>query len=358
LIGDELLHTSPFATPLTVAAVLAGAALSALGCRAMAAFARRRHLLDHPNERSLHQAPVPRLGGAAIVVASWLPVALGCALSSRRDPAVVAWLVASLLVAVLGLVDDLKPLRASVRFLVQIGASATFCVAAGVPTRIGITRALDLDLPYPVALVLCTVWLVGVLNIFNFMDGMDGLAGTQALTAGVAVAGALDGRPELAWIGVAVAAASAGFLSYNAPPAKIFMGDAGSTFLGFTLASFLVLGSDAAPPLPIAVAPLALAPFLLDGTFTIFRRLRRGEKVWQAHRSHLYQRAVQTGLSHKQVLVPYAVWCAAAAACAIVAARGDLVALSATVVVMLGALVATWRWVLRREALPTAPPLT
>jgi UDP-N-acetylmuramyl pentapeptide phosphotransferase/UDP-N-acetylglucosamine-1-phosphate transferase len=349
LIGEDFLHTSPLATPLTAAVVLGGAFLSALGCRVLAAFARRRHLLDRPNERSLHKVPVPRLGGVAIVVVSWVPIALAWAISSPRDAAVGAWLIAAILVAGLGLVDDLQPLRASVRFLVQIGASAAFCVVVGVPTHVGVTNAIELALPYPVALALCTIWLVGVLNIFNFMDGMDGLAGTQALTAGLAIAGALASRPELAWIGVSVAAASAGFLSYNAPPAKIFMGDAGSTYLGFTFASMLVLGSDGSPPLPIAVAPLALAPFLLDGTFTIFRRLRRGEKVWQAHRSHLYQRAVQTGLTHRQVLAPYAAWSALAAACAIVAAHGDGAVLLAVVLLMLGALLATWRWVTARE---------
>ncbi len=348
-MGDDLIQTSPFATPLTLVVLVAGAFLSALGCRALASFAQRRQLLDRPNERSLHKAPVPRLGGVAIVFGSWVPIAAAWALSSRRDSALLAWLVASLLVAGLGLIDDLKPLRASVRFLVQIGASAAFCVVVGVPAHIAVTRAFELSLPYPVALALYTVWLVGVLNIFNFMDGMDGLAGTQALTAGLAVAGALSSRPELAWIGVVIAAASAGFLSYNAPPAKIFMGDAGSTYLGFTFASLLVLGSDASPPLPIAVAPLALAPFLLDGTFTIFRRLSRGEKVWQAHRSHLYQRAVQTGLTHRQVLAPYAAWSALAAACAIVASRGDPAILMAVVLLMLAALFATWRWVRRRE---------
>ena len=337
----------PYGWTVAVSALV----LSAVGCRVLGDFARRRHLLDHPNERSLHTAPVPRLGGVAIVLGSWIPCAVVWLLWQERTGALSSWLAASMMVAALGLIDDLRPLRARARFLIQSLVACAFCVAMGVPHSLAITHVIALELPYGITLALSVLWLVGTLNIFNFMDGMDGLAGTQALTAGgaIAIASWLSGRADLALVAAAIAAASGGFLLHNAPPARIFMGDAGSTYLGFSFASALLLGSTATPSLPIAVAPLALAPFLLDGTFTIFRRLSRREPVWKAHRSHLYQRAVQSGLTHRQVLVPYVLWSVAAGVSAVLASLGNGVTMAGVMLLMLGALGGIWRWVVGRE---------
>jgi UDP-N-acetylmuramyl pentapeptide phosphotransferase/UDP-N-acetylglucosamine-1-phosphate transferase len=196
------------------------------------------------------------------------------------------------------------------------------------------------------------LWLIAVLNLYNFMDGMDGLAGTQAAGAGCALAAgfAAHGHLDLAALALVMAAGSAGFLLHNAPPARIFMGDAGSTFLGFGFAALAITGVARPDPLPFAVAPLALAPFLLDGTFTLFRRLFRGEVIWRAHRTHLYQRAVGSGRAHHDVLVPSACWIAAAAAAACWAAVGDCWAALGGCAAMLVAFGAMWRWVVRCEA--------
>ena len=322
-----------------------------LGCVALEKFARRRRILDLPNERSLHTAPKPRLGGVAIVLSSWISVAIVWVGSESRA-LLLPWMIWALPIAVLGLVDDLRPLKASLRIVVQFAAAAAFCVTAGVPRTLVLTTSVSLHLPYILSLVLLVIWLVGVLNIFNFMDGMDGLAGTQTLSGGLAIAVAawIRGNRELAFMNVAIAAASAGFLLRNKPPASIFMGDAGSTYLGFSFASALILGADESNPVPIFVAPLALAPFLFDGTFTITRRALNREPIWKAHRSHLYQRAVQTNLSHAQVLRPYAWWCALAAAGAIAAAQGGNAATLAAIAAMVIALVLVWRWVVAREA--------
>jgi UDP-N-acetylmuramyl pentapeptide phosphotransferase/UDP-N-acetylglucosamine-1-phosphate transferase len=135
------------------------------------------------------------------------------------------------------------------------------------------------------------------------------------------------------------------------------MGDAGSTYLGFTFASMLLFGASHGSALPILVLPLALSPFLLDGTFTIFRRLKNREKVWQAHRSHLYQRAVQAGRTHREVLVPYAAWCVGGLACSVAAAGGDGRYVAGATFTMLLALALVFRWVSRLEAArpPPAP---
>ncbi len=311
--------------------------------------------------------PYPGWGGVAIVIGAWFPCAFALFFLPPGTRAMSAGLAASMSIAVLGLVDDLRPLRASARFLIQSLVACAFCVAVGVPHGVTITKAITFELPYWLMLGLSVVWMVGTLNIFNFMDGMDGLAGTQAVTAGIAIAAWLSGGglgsggsapaglAVLAFIGLSIAAASSGLLFHNAPPARIFMGDAGSTFLGFSFASALPMASTTAPALSIAVIPLALAPFLLDGTFTIFRRLSRREPVWKAHRSHLYQRAVQTGLTHRQVLVPYALWCVAAAVSGVLASCGSAGALAVAAVLMMGGLGAVWRWVVGREARKSAP---
>jgi UDP-N-acetylmuramyl pentapeptide phosphotransferase/UDP-N-acetylglucosamine-1-phosphate transferase len=151
----------------------------------------------------------------------------------------------------------------------------------------------------------------------------------------------------------ALAASSLGFLAQNAPPARMFMGDAGAYFIGMLFATVAVAGMHQGVPLTVTALPLA--PFLLDGTFTIFRRLRRGEKIWQAHRSHLYQRAVQTGLGHRDVLLVYLAWIGACALAAIFASRDNAWLIAGWGVALLG-LIVIWQWVLRREA--TLPPQT
>jgi UDP-N-acetylmuramyl pentapeptide phosphotransferase/UDP-N-acetylglucosamine-1-phosphate transferase len=211
-------------------------------------------------------------------------------------------------------------------------------------------------LPPAVTGAVLVVWIVGVLNITNFMDGMDGLAGSQVATAfgalAIVFASVAPGASAAATFSAGIAAASLGFLAHNAPPARMFMGDAGSTFLGYAYAGLAVLGLSRG--VPLAVSALAMSPFLLDGTFTLFRRALRGEKVWRAHRSHLYQRAVQTGLGHREVLLVYLAWMVFGGAAALVGAE-DGRTLLAGWAGSLAALVAVWRWVTGREAATRAP---
>jgi UDP-N-acetylmuramyl pentapeptide phosphotransferase/UDP-N-acetylglucosamine-1-phosphate transferase len=339
---------------LTSLGAASGAAflLALVACEVIRDFAARRALVDHPNERSLHTLPVPRLGGVGIAVGVWAVMGAALALSpGRAAKDVLVWLVASIVTAATGLVDDLKPVSAGTRLAIQGAIALGFTLAVGAPASLVLAEGVALSLPVWASTLVSVVWIVGVLNIYNFMDGMDGLAGAQAISAGLAVAVALaaHGHTDLALLAGLVAAASAGFFVHNVGPARIFMGDAGSTLLGFTFAA-LALAAQARPdPLPLPVVPLALAPFLLDGTFTLLRRASRGEAVWKAHRTHLYQRAVTTGLSHRDVLGPYAAWMGAAAIAAVLGARIGGWGMLGLGGAMVGGLGAVLGWVRRIE---------
>ena len=206
-------------------------------------------------------------------------------------------------------VDDLHPLPAIPRLLTH-GLGAVLLTLAGVQER---------ELTLLVALPLAFVWIALVTNVYNFMDGIDGLAATQAIVAGaaLALAGSIVSNPLIAIGGGLLAAASAGFLVYNLPPARLFMGDVGSTFLGFSFAGLSLLGNIGVGGgrLPVEFGVVILAPFLFDSLVTLARRIARGERWYAAHRSHYYQRLVQRGLSHQQVTSLYA-GLAVVAACA------------------------------------------
>jgi UDP-N-acetylmuramyl pentapeptide phosphotransferase/UDP-N-acetylglucosamine-1-phosphate transferase len=256
--------------------------------------------LDVPNARSSHSVPTPRGGGIAIV-AGFL-VGLGAWLLSGETLSIraVGWLVGAVLVAAVSFVDDLRSLPALPR-LAAHAVGALLLTLAGVQER---------ELPLLLALPLAFVWVALVTNVYNFMDGIDGLAASQAVIAGLAlaVAGMLVVNPLVAVCGALLAAASAGFLPHNLPPARLFMGDVGSTFLGFNFAGLSLLGNlgVGGGRLPIEFGVVILAPFLFDGIVTLALRVARGERWYEAHRSHYYQRLVMRGLSHAQVTSLYA----------------------------------------------------
>ena len=327
--------------------------LALIACGLIRDFAARRALVDLPNERSLHTLPVPRLGGVGIAIAVWAVMGAVLVLGPGRPAKdVLVWLAASVVTAATGLVDDLRPVSAGVRMAIQLAIALAFTLVIGAPAQIALAEGVTLSLPVWATTAVWVVWIVGVLNIYNFMDGMDGLAGSQAIGAGLALAVGLaaHGHNDLALLAGLLAMASAGFFVHNVGPARIFMGDAGSTMIGFTFAA-LALSAHARPdPLPLPVVPLALAPFLLDGTFTILRRASRGEAIWKAHRSHLYQRAVTSGQSHRDVLGPYAAWMGAAAIAAVLGARAGGALMLGLAATMLAGLLSTWLWVRRIEA--------
>jgi Fuc2NAc and GlcNAc transferase len=296
--------------PALNAALLIGIAAIAAGIVSGAMAPLRRWLLhlavlDHPNARSLHQVPTPRGGGLAIagvvglahgLVGAWLGVA--GALDVRTF---VVWTVVALGFAGLGWLDDRQPRSVRARLLVQGALATAFVVSAGVALPAGIAAAWIW--PATIAAILVIVWTV---NLYNFMDGADGVAALQALctlAGALLIPGAAEATPVVV-LSATLAGAVAGFLCWNWPPARLFMGDAGSYFVGFELAAFaLIEHNGGGRP---AVWLILFLPFAADATLTLFRRLLSGERWWTAHRSHAYQRLLLAGWPVRRLLAALA----------------------------------------------------
>ena len=238
--------------------------------------------LDHPNERSLHVNPTPRIGGLGVMAG------LAACLPFVGSGSLVFVCALALFLSAMSLVDDFRGLSVSVRFLAQF-------VAAG----LALWALPDMVVPALAVLVIALVWMT---NLFNFMDGADGLAGGMALIgfASYGVAAGLGGADGMALVSWALAAGTAGFLLMNFPPARVFMGDAGSVPLGF-LGGALGFWGWTAGVWPWAFPLVVFSPFIVDASLTLVKRQLRGEKVWQAHRNHYYQRLVRMGWSHRKL---------------------------------------------------------
>ena len=258
-------------------------------------YAHARDLLDHPNERSSHTAPTPRGGGLAIVCAFLAGLVVLYALGRVNGMLLAALGGGGFAVAAVGFADDHRELSPRVRLLVHFLAAAwaLYWLCGMPPLAVGGGVVLD----GPIWTLAGTVALVWLLNLYNFMDGIDAIAGAEAVC--VALGAAVLGG-SMAW--VLLAAAAGGFLLLNWPPARIFMGDVGSGFLGFALG---VLAVDAAAweLVPLASSAILLGVFLVDATVTLFRRWLRRERLSQAHRSHAYQRAARRFGGHQPVVL-------------------------------------------------------
>jgi len=286
----------------TAAACIASAALvSRLG-----AWAAARGALDIPNARSSHVRPTPRGGGLAIVAVTLAAAAVMCILHPEAAGGLLGAVVPATAVAAVSWVDDVRSLPKRLRLAVHVGAAVAATAILGPIESVNLGGLGGLDLG-PAAWPLTVLWIAGLTNAFNFMDGIDGIAGLTASIAGLVlgVVATNCGSPAVGGVAAAFAGAACGFLAWNWQPARIFMGDVGSAFCGFLLATLpLALPREAIPAtLPVAVAPLG--PFILDTGFTLVRRLLAGDNIFQAHRGHLYQRLVIAGLSHRTVATLY-----------------------------------------------------
>jgi UDP-GlcNAc:undecaprenyl-phosphate GlcNAc-1-phosphate transferase len=263
----------------------------------------KKGFVDVPGERSSHDVAKPRFGGVAVVTAFFL--GFGALLAARPEArGLLPLLPCGALVFAAGVIDDWRGLPVAVRLAAQLAAAIAVVATGNVVESVFVPLAgtIELDVlavPFTVLFVLASI------NFYNFIDGIDGLAaGTAAITAGfLALIAYMLGHGALALAALAAAGASLGFLQFNFPPSRLFMGDGGSTFLGFFFAFFAIAGNRLVPELPFFITVLLLSSLYLDAGVTLLRRLFRGEKIFQPHRTHYYQRLLALGFNHKQVTV-------------------------------------------------------
>lgn len=269
---------SAFAISYALIALLLGSRLRAL-------------LLDRPNERSLHALPVPRVGGLAIIAGALL------SLTALNHPVLLTGRIAVgvLVLAFVSLTDDARGLPILPRLLLHLAA----CAYAAWPQ-------LESQ-PWLIAFIVAAAmaWMV---NLYNFMDGADGLAGGMSVIgfgflAFAACSTNLPAEPLMLW-SIALSSSSLAFLCFNFSPARVFMGDCGSVPLGFSAAWLAVYGVSI-EIWPVYFPLLVFAPFILDASCTLCKRMLRGERFWQAHREHYYQRLIRMGWSHRKTALFY-----------------------------------------------------
>ncbi len=260
------------------------------------------HLLDHPNERSLHQVPIPRSGGLAILAALYLTIAILC---FSNDATVLLRIAGSVtLVAVVSLFDDHSHVAPPIRAAVHVAAALGLLIGGLTPdvlTLPGVSWAWPEIMAIPIA----SVFVVWMINLYNFMDGMDGFAGGMAVIGFgfFALMGWQAGSSPFTTLSLGAAAAAGGFLLFNFPPARIFLGDTGSSVLGL-LASALTLWADRDGIFAWWIGVLVFSPFIVDATVTLIRRFLFERDQWlQAHKTHFYQRLVQLGWGHRKTVI-------------------------------------------------------
>ena len=270
-------------------------------------YGERRRMLDIPNERSSHTRSIVRGGGLSFVVTFLVGLPLFLWLDVIPLAVVVALSGAGVLVAVVGFVDDHHHVSAKYRFVVHgLAAGWALYWLAGVPAVV--LGQMGVTAPSFLADVVAFLYIVWLLNLYNFMDGIDGIAGVEAITAGFG--GALlylQVMPAgMVWVlPASLSAAAAGFLCWNLPPARIFMGDVGSGFLGVTFA-VLSLHSALLSPVLFWAWMILLGVFVVDATFTLLVRLARGQRFYEAHRTHAYQHAGREH-GHRRVTLSVAI---------------------------------------------------
>lgn len=253
---------------------------------------------DQPERRRLHMTRTPRAGGVSIAVVMMIVGLLYFLASSYINSTGIFILVAIVIYAGLGFWDDLKPLGSARKLLAHlIAAVAIFFIIASLS-----------ELGYRVSVVLALAYLLFV-NIWNFMDGSNGMVGMQSLVCAIGFMALSSNQSDVHDLGLVIAACCLGFLPFNFPVARVFLGDVGSHVLGAALAGLAFLSCVEAQWTVLEVFCLFSALWI-DAVLTFIRRSMRGYKVTQAHRSHLYQYAVRRGLSHTTVCLYYAAWTA------------------------------------------------
>lgn len=283
-----------------------------------------RAILDHPNERSSHTMPTPRGGGIAIVILA--VITWGITYYQDHPPLLYLPIIGTLILAAVSFADDLKPLSARFRFMMQILA-----VALSLPWIMSMGSISQGLLPSSVENVLIALAWLGFINFFNFMDGIDGITGVETIGIGgglVLLYLVMQIPVSHPYLGLSLAAGATGFLWFNWHPAKIFLGDVGSVTLGYLLGGLLLQTAAAGFWAPAIILPLY---YLTDAGITLTKRALRGEKIWQAHREHFYQFAIQQGKTHSHVSL-------AVALCNLVLIALAMVAVATPYLALIGAI--------------------
>jgi glycosyltransferase WbpL len=294
--------TMKYWDPVIFLLSIATALLSALLTFAMRRIALARRLVDVPNERSSHNRPTPRGGGVAIVLSATAAFGFLAARGSLGIDLFMA-LFGGLAVAAIGVADDRRPLPVRIRLVVHFGAAiwALAWLGGFPPLRVG-NEILRLAASGYVLGVLGIVW---VINLFNFMDGIDGIATSEAtfvVWSAALVPSVVGVSGGMASAELTFGAACFGFLLWNWPPARIFMGDVGSSYLGYVIGA-LALAAARDNPVALWVWLILGSVFFVDATVTLARRVIRGDRVYQAHRTHAYQWLARRWGSHRRVTV-------------------------------------------------------
>lgn len=269
-------------------------------------YAIKNSLLDIPNQRSSHDQPIPRGGGLAIVLIVLAVVAMTGLFDQLSQNKTIALLGGGGLVALIGWIDDHKHISATLRMIVH------FLAAIWTVYWLGGFNEVDLGFMMMrlgwIGSVLAILGMVWLINLYNFMDGADGFASIQTIAVGSFVIFLFlsAGNAGLVLITLAMVAATTGFLLWNWSPAKIFMGDVGSSFLGYFIASLAMMGEKNGSA-PMLIWAILLAPFFWDATLTLIRRVLAGEKWYEAHCSHVYQQYLQQGNSHGKLALWFCV---------------------------------------------------
>jgi UDP-N-acetylmuramyl pentapeptide phosphotransferase/UDP-N-acetylglucosamine-1-phosphate transferase len=284
---------------LLIASFAISVSLTAILCKADSPL----RILDHPNERSLHTVPTPRTGGIAVVLAI-----------VASSVAAILWIdefslqhaclgISFLIVSVVSFTDDRLSLGPGIRLMGQVLASAIL-IGGGFVVSVLSAPYISFTLPYGLTLAVSLLFIVWMTNLYNFMDGMDGFAGGMAVLGfgTLAIHGWINGDHLFSTLNLIVAASAGGFLIFNFPPARIFMGDTGSSTLGF-MAAAMSLWGDMIGAIPLWISMLVFSPFVVDASITLLRRIVRGEKFWLAHKTHYYQRLVQAGWGHRKAVI-------------------------------------------------------
>jgi Fuc2NAc and GlcNAc transferase len=287
-----------FGALLLVVALMLSAGITGI----VKAYAARIDLLDIPNQRSSHVVPTPRGGGLSIVIVFFGALLIFWLADHVSEHDTAALMLGGGLIAAIGFADDHRHIPAGWRFLIQvIAATMTVALLGGLSTLPLGDGILKLGIAGNILVVVFMVWFT---NAFNFMDGIDGIAASESIciAGGVSLIAIGSGVGVIALLWAALAAASLGFLAWNLPPAKIFMGDVGSSFLGFTLFG-LSLYSVGTETLSLWSWLILAGVFIVDAAITLTTRLLRRDDWLSAHRSHAYQRAARRYRSHGRVTV-------------------------------------------------------